>query len=301
MTHSPTEPAAHDPGRDTDAADATDDSAAAVSPGTRTAPDAVAAPAVPDAMEAVDAVASAGTLLVALDFDGTLADLADDPMSVRPRAGNAELVERLSALPRTEVVILSGRQLTDLRYLSGMEHFARLVGSHGAEPQDGLALSEAESALLEAVDLRLREVLSDSGDDRAWVERKPAARVLHVRLLDDEVRKRRILDHAMAFFRPLKGLHLTLGKDILEIAVLDVTKGSYLEAARRECGADAVVFVGDDVTDETALRVLSNDDLGVKVGDPDDGPSAATAFLPDTAAVTEFLGRLVAAREKSAG
>ncbi|HHT32409.1 MAG TPA: trehalose-phosphatase [Corynebacterium sp.] len=246
---------------------------------------------------AVAAVASAETLVVALDFDGTLADLGDDPMAVRPREGNVELVSRLSALPRTEVVILSGRQLRDLRYLSGMEHVARLVGSHGAEPQDGLALSEAESALLEAVDLRLREVLAEADDDRAWVERKPAARVLHVRLLDDEVRKRRVLDHAMSFFRPIGGVHVTEGKDILEIAVLDVTKGSYLEAARSEYGADAVLFIGDDVTDETVLRTLSYGDLGIKVGSPDDGPSAATAFLPDTAAVTAFLREFADARE----
>lgn len=246
---------------------------------------------------AIDAVASADTVLVALDFDGTLADLGDDPMAVRPREGNLELVSRLSALPRTEVVILSGRQLRDLRYLSGMEHVARLVGSHGAEPQDGLALSEAESALLEAVDLRLREVLADADDERVWVERKPAARVLHVRLLEDAVRKRRVLDHAMSFFRPIKGVHVTEGKDILELAVLDVTKGSYLEAARAEYGADAVLFIGDDVTDETALRCLTHGDLGIKVASPDDGPSAAKAFLPDTAAVTEFLRRFADARE----
>src|SRR5699024_6833567 len=159
-------------------------------------------------------------------------DLGDDPMAVRPREGNVELVSRLSALPRTEVVILSGRQLRDLRYLSGMEHVARLVGSHGAEPQDGLALTDAESALLERVGPRLRAVPSDAADDVAWVERTPAARVRHGRLLDDEVRKRRVLDHAMSFFRPIGGVHVTEGKDILEIAVLDVTKGSCLEAAR---------------------------------------------------------------------
>lgn len=245
----------------------------------------------------VAAVAAAETLVVALDFDGTLADLSDDPMSVRPREGNVEVVRRLSAMPRTEVVILSGRQLRDLRFLSGMEDVARLVGSHGAEPQDGLALDEAESSLLEAVDLRLRDVVAAAGDERVWVERKPAARVLHVRLLPDEIRKRRILDHAAGFFRPVTGVHVTEGKDILEIAVLDVTKGSYLDAARAKFGADAVLFIGDDVTDETALRVLGHGDLGIKVGSPADGPTAASAFLPDTAAVTEFLREFADARE----
>ena len=136
-----------------------------------------------------------------------------------------------------------------------------------------------------------------------WVERKPAARVLHVRLLEDEVRKRRVLDHAMSFFRPIGGVHVTEGKDILEIAVLDVTKGSYLEAARNEYGADAVLFIGDDVTDETAQAVLNQGgdashhparpDVGVRVGD---GETLAQRHLADPTAVAAFLAELSAAR-----
>ncbi len=246
------------------------------------------------------AIAATEQLVVALDFDGTLADLADDPMAVRPREGNPEVVAALSELPGTHIIILSGRQLKDLRYLSGFEHVARLVGSHGAEPQDGIALTEAESSLLEAIDLRMKDVLAEPGADGAWIERKPAARVLHVRPIDDPVRKSRVIDHAMSLFRPVPGVHLTDGKDVLEIAVLDVTKGSYLDAARRELDADAVLFIGDDVTDETVFRTLRPGDLGIRVGDPD-YPTAATAHVEDTAAVTEFLRELLAARKAARG
>ncbi|MDO4609768.1 trehalose-phosphatase [Corynebacterium sp.] len=246
---------------------------------------------------AIERVAAAPNLLVALDFDGTLADLQDDPMAVRPRPGNRELVEALADLDGVTVMLLSGRQLKDLRYLSGVKSTVRLVGSHGAEPDDGLSLSSAESALLEALDVRLREVLEQPGADDAWVENKPGARVLHVRLVADHVQRRRILDYARTMARPVPGLHVTDGKDILEIAVHDVTKGSYLDAARRDAGADAVVFVGDDVTDETALRVLMPGDLGVKVGQPDVEHSAAGHFVPDTAAVTVLLRDLLNARQ----
>lgn len=253
--------------------------------------------------EALADIAAADDLLVALDFDGTLADLRDDPMSVRPREGNTELVTALSKMPRTDVILLSGRQLKDLRYLSGMEHAAKLVGSHGAEPDDGLALTAAESALLEAIDLRLKDVLEEPVAEGAWVERKPAGRVLHVRLIDDVVRKAAVIDHAKSLFRPVGGIHVTDGKDLLEITVLDVTKGSYLDAARRQDRADRearVLFIGDDVTDETVFRILRSGDLGIRVGDPSE-PTAATHHLPDTAAVTEFLGDLVVARGKAVG
>ncbi|WP_448852796.1 trehalose-phosphatase [Corynebacterium sp. 335C] len=250
--------------------------------------------------DAIAHVAAAPTLLVALDFDGTLADLADDPMSVRPRPGNRELVETLAEQDGVTVMLLSGRQLKDLRYLSGMNPRVRLVGSHGAEPDDGISLSAAESALLEALDVRLRDVLAQPGAEGAWVENKPGARVLHVRPIEDHVARQRVLDYARTLARPVPGLHVTDGKDILEIAVHDVTKGSFLDAARRDSGVDAVVFVGDDVTDETALRVLQPGDLGVKVGVPDPEHSHASHFVPDTAAVTVLLRDLLNARMAAA-
>ena len=186
------------------------------------------------------------------------------------------------------VRLVAAEESLRMRIESAEAESARLA-EHVAEA--GQRRDDAADALEDAA-----EVLAEADDDRVWVERKPAARVLHVRLLEDEVRKRRVLDHAMAFFRPVGGVHVTEGKDILELAVLDVTKGSYLEAARNEYGADAVLFIGDDVTDETDLRTLSHGDLGIKVGSADDGPSAATAFLPDTAAVTAFLREFAEAR-----
>lgn len=246
--------------------------------------------------DAIEQVAQAPSLLVALDFDGTLADLADDPMSVRPRPGNKEIVEMLAAQPGVRVILLSGRQLRDLRYLAGMSPSVRLVGSHGAEPDSGIRLTAAESALLEAIDMRLKEVLDQPAAAGAWVEHKPAARVVHVRKVEGGVAKQRLLDQVRALINAIPGLHITAGKDILEVAVLDVTKGSFLEAARKDLGADAVVFVGDDVTDETALRVLYDGDLGVKVGPEDPVTSCARWFIPDTAAVTVFLRNLLNAR-----
>ena len=223
---------------------------------------------------------------MALDFDGTLADLGDDPMAVRPREGNVDLVSRLSALPNTEVVILSGRQLRDLRFLSGMEHVARLVGSHGAEPQDGLALSDAESSLLEAVDLRCAR--SWRSRRRSRVGGAQARRPRPARAAAGRRGAQAPLDHAMALLPPVGGVHVTEGKDILELAVLDVTKGSYLEAARNEYGADAVLFIGDDVTDERSCAPCPTVTWASRSA-PRRRPQRGDAFLPDTAAVTAFL------------
>src|SRR3712207_8093947 len=44
------------------------------------------------------------------------------------------------------------------------------------------------------------------------------------------------------------------GKDVLELAVTDADKGAALVRLRGELGADAVLYLGDDVTDEDAFR-----------------------------------------------
>ena len=83
--------------------------------------------------DALDRLAALPRLLVALDFDGVLAPLVDDPSTSRPLPGSADAVRRLSAHPRTTVVLLSGRGRDDLAAVSGFGPPVHLVGSHGAE------------------------------------------------------------------------------------------------------------------------------------------------------------------------
>jgi trehalose 6-phosphate phosphatase len=61
-----------------------------------------------------------------------------------------------------------------------------------------------------------------------------------------------------------------------------------------ELGAVATLYLGDDLTDEDAFRVLGPDDVTVKIGD---GETAARHRVPDTAgavALLEFLADLLA-------
>ena len=80
-------------------------------------------------------VAASDRLLVALDFDGTLAPLEDEPMRLGrclpPRRGRSAL----AALPDTSVAYVSGRQPPDLAIIAEHPDDSRvlLAGSHGAE------------------------------------------------------------------------------------------------------------------------------------------------------------------------
>jgi trehalose 6-phosphate phosphatase len=61
-------------------------------------------------------------------------------------------------------------------------------------------------------------------------------------------------------------VYLKNGKRVLESSVVHASKGEGVEFLRQSSGATAVVFAGDDVTDEDALGRLVPGDLGLKVG-----------------------------------
>ena len=100
------------------------------------------------------------------------------------------------------------------------------------------------------------------------LENKPAAIVVHVRGAEPAVAER-VLDAVRTGPAQLPGVESTEGKAVLEMAVVQVSKGAAIDTLRGRLGADAVLFVGDDVTDETAFARLRPGDVGVKVGEGD--------------------------------
>lgn len=261
----------------------------------------------------IDDLASAGSLLLALDVDGTLAGFSADPLSVRLVPDADRAVNILRQLPDTTVMLLSGRDLRQLRIITGFEPLAtpgpddvRLVGSHGAEPAENSAgaaergadsdsapdvLTPEQSALLERITVLAEEQASRDGG--LWVEYKPFSRGLHRRTAEDAATGEAATEALRAAVKDLPGVHLTDGKKILEVAVSDMTKGRYLEWFTTVTGPDKVLFIGDDVTDETALSILRPQDLGVKVGD---GGTAASRRVADPDAVAAELLRIADAR-----
>lgn len=80
---------------------------------------------------------TADSLLIALDFDGVLAPLQDDPETSRMEPDSAAAIDALARLPRTRVALVSGRDIATLRRLSAVPETVWLIGSHGAEAELG--------------------------------------------------------------------------------------------------------------------------------------------------------------------
>ncbi|MCL2455854.1 MAG: trehalose-phosphatase [Micrococcales bacterium] len=229
-------------------------------------------------------------VLVALDFDGTLAPLQDDPERSRILPDGVRQLERLAAVG-VRLALVSGRGVDVLARLARVPVGTTLIGSHGGERAQVLPsglgstmspLTPAQESLRAQADALLSEVAQ--GCPGGWVEAKPAAAVLHTRLAGPDETAR-----AQAQAREVGtrlGLHVLEGKDVVELAVLDVDKGSALAALRDELEATTVVYAGDDRTDEHALGRLRPGDIGIKVGE---GQTLASYRVPDPEALVTAL------------
>ncbi|GAA3749953.1 hypothetical protein GCM10022239_26580 [Leifsonia bigeumensis] len=247
-------------------------------------------------------IAGAPALLVALDFDGTLAPTVDDPDAARALPAARAAVVALAGLPATRVAVVSGRAIASLERVAQLPSELLLVGSHGAElridgEESGPDLSAEDLDLLGRLYGAVAGVATRYPGVR--VEEKPAGCGLHTRTAspEDAAAVRR---EALAAVRSLaggEGIAERYGKDILEFTVRTADKGTALQVLRDRTAASAVLFVGDDVTDEDGFAVLAGDDLGVKVGA---GDTRATRRVDDPEAVAELLGLLVRYRERIA-
>ena len=97
--------------------------------------------------DALEKIARSASLLVASDYDGTIAPLVVDPASARPNRESLVALRELAALPQTHVAVISGRALSELDRLLGSPDRVHLVGSHGSEFDLNFATSLPEQAV----------------------------------------------------------------------------------------------------------------------------------------------------------
>lgn len=239
---------------------------------------------------------TAGPVLIASDFDGVLAPLVDDPSTSKPAPRASRALRRLAAMPshRATLALVSGRDLDTLTRLSQAPIGTVLIGSHGAETgrmtpdgliRDPLSLSEGQQALLQHI-LEGLDLIA-SRHSGVWVEKKPTAAALHTRLAthDGAIQA----SDAAKELADRLGVRPLLGKNIVELTVVETSKGRALDALRKQSGAETALYMGDDITDEHAFAVLGAEDVAVKVGP---GDSIAPYRIADSSAAALVLERL---------
>ena len=134
-----------------------------------------------DALEAeLEHLARTPQLLIACDYDGTIAPIVDDPMAADPRPDTVVALRALAALANTHVAVISGRSLRDLALLSRLPTEIHLVGSHGGEFDLGFGkrLSPRELDLRAHIKADLSEIAARTPGSELEIE----ARRRHVPL-----------------------------------------------------------------------------------------------------------------------
>jgi len=237
-------------------------------------------------------------LFVMTDFDGTVADIVDDPDDAEMRERAREALEGVTAHPRGKVAVVSGRAVADVRERAAIDG-AYYAGNHGLELDDGDEVS-VHSGAREARQ-RLPEVCAAVEDafshDDVFVEEKGVTATVHYRQADvDGDRVRAVVESVLTDHDPERVLRLTTGKQIVELRpAVDWGKGESVDLLRERFTPDdeawLPVYVGDDTTDEAAFEALDGEGVAVAVGSDTDA-TAAPCVVSDPREVTDLLGWL---------
>jgi trehalose-phosphatase len=226
---------------------------------------------------------SRGHLHVFADFDGTLAPIAPTPeaavLSERARA----VLERLVARPRATVTIVSGRAVETLERKIAVPGLT-YVGNHGMEVlRDGERtehpVATAARPAIERLAPRFAALVDEHG---GLLEDKQISLSLHTRLITDDAIRRRVEHTAWELAADEHGLQPFGGKRIVEVrprnapnkgsAMLELLIAAHGPTWPTDC---AVIFLGDDLTDEDGFRSLGPAAATIVVREADDRPTAA--------------------------
>jgi trehalose-phosphatase len=243
------------------------------------------------------AMARKCSLLLCLDYDGTLAELVSDPASAYPYPGVVHALEVLtSASSGLHVAIVTGRRIAEVKTLLGAVSGLFFSGVHGLEIDEPGASARFVPEAIACVDelAIVREWLrSNVPEKRGFrIEDKQVALGLHYRLADprEAASLRDRLTQLVAEQTPrLKLLHL---KMLAEVMPRVASKGHAVKELKQLIPQPHIsVYLGDDTTDEDAFAALDQDDIGILVGAARltlaryrlDGPASVAQELQDLA------------------
>ncbi len=249
--------------------------------------------------EMQEKIRSFGKVELFCDYDGVLTPIVSRPEEAHLDEHMRDLLVRLRNSANVHVSIISGRALSDVSALIGIEHLT-YAGNHGLEvdgPRVHRIHPEARKVrgILETLYEELRFVMREFPG--VIIEDKQLGLSMHYRLAEKSLLPA-ITNHFYALVKkhdPQKLLRITPGKAVLEVRPnVPWNKGKavvWLMDKLHGAGKNerVIFYLGDDVTDEDAFRALRHTGVTIFVGDPQSKETAAQYYLPDVSAVATFL------------
>ena len=230
---------------------------------------------------------AARRVLVAFDFDGTLAPIVRDPDAAAMRSRTATLLAEVAK--RYPCVVISGRARADVVKKVSRIPLRAVFGNHGMEPWRGLPTARRLAArwhrrIAATLPSLPGVMLEDKGPSLAIHYRRARAR--------GEARRR-----ILAAVAGLPNARIVAGKLVVNLLPANApNKGTAVLGLCQRLRCDATIYVGDDDNDEDAFALAGEARLlGLRVGRS--RRSRAAYYLPGQADVDLLLAALASMRQ----
>ncbi|HEY4187442.1 MAG TPA: trehalose-phosphatase [Polyangia bacterium] len=230
-------------------------------------------------------------VLLAFDFDGTLAPIVRDREDAAMRPRTAELFGRLCAL--YPCAVISGRSKADVSARLAGAEVKYVVGNHGLEA--GGELGDFEREVTRARPLLAAALADQVGLD---LEDKQYSLAVHYRHARHKRTAREVINRAVS--RLPVPMRLVPGKLVVNVVPASAAhKGDALLTLWALAGTSAALYVGDDATDEDVFKLEQPGKLlTARVGASK--TSHADYALRDQREIDALLARLVGLRAERA-
>ncbi len=234
--------------------------------------------------------------LLLLDYDGTLAPFRKERDEAIPYEGVENRLDKIIAIDKTKIVIISGRAIDDLKPILKLKKYPEIWGSHGRErfTADGeysLQKPDEQSALglMEAV-----KIIHDNNLDE-FMELKPVSVAVHYRGVKPEkvleIRSK-IMDNWGRIGVKYKLVMAEFDGGI-ELKTVGVNKGTAVkEILSGYADNTAGAYLGDDLTDEDAFKALPPTVIGILVRE-EKRATAASLWIKPPEELFRFLDRWI--------
>jgi trehalose 6-phosphate phosphatase len=226
-------------------------------------------------------------VLLAFDFDGTLAPIVRDPQAATLRARTAKLLADLAK--RYPCVVISGRSRSEVMAKVAAIPLRAVCGNHGMEPSPNLRTWRRQTARWYA---HLAAALPPIAG--LVIENKGVSLAIHYRQARAHAAVRRLV---LAVAGDLRGIRIVEGKRVVNVLPAGAPdKGTALIALRKRLRCQSAIYVGDDDNDEDVFALAKQEPLlGIRVGRS--RRSQAKYFVPTQSAVDRLLGVLAEAKK----
>lgn len=238
-------------------------------------------------------VALAPEAVLLLDYDGTLAPFHTQRDQAFPYPGVTLVLQEIIRNGRTRVVVISGREVTELSPLLNIHPRPEFWGIHGLQ-----RLRVDGTTEIPCLDDHTLNALSDADrwlsyqQVRHTAELKPGSIAVHWRGMSDLDRKDLRARVLLGWWRIAAqgGLDLLEFDGGIEIRALKANKGEAVGAFLKEISPDIpAAYLGDDATDESAFRAMGDRGISVLVR-PAWRRTSAQFWLKPPEELLDFLG-----------